>query len=70
MHRLCDKKLPIFIIFLVSCEVSWQTVWIRMDQLLKKLADQYPTVYHAAYVMLYGLIDMIVTCFSLAKNSK
>ena len=29
--------------------------------LLRKLADQDPTVYHVAYVMLPGLVDKIVT---------
>ena len=67
MHRLCAKKSPIIIIFLVSYEISWQTVWILNSQLLKKLADKYPTVYHAAYVMLHSLVDMIVSCFHLLK---
>ena len=30
----------------------------------KKLADQDPTVYHAAYVILHGLVDTIM-CFHI-----
>ena len=31
------------------------------------LANQDPTVYYAAYVMLHDLVDMIVTCFHMLK---
>ena len=37
-------------------------MWIQISQLLKKLADQDPTVYHTAYVMFHGHYG--------AKNSK
>ena len=40
-------------------------MWIQISQLLKKLTDQDPTVYHAAYVILHGLVDMI--CFHILK---
>ena len=41
---------------------------IQISQLLKKLADQHPTVYHAAYVMLHDLVDIIIlTCFHMLK---
>ena len=34
----------------------------------EKLADQHPTVYYAAYVMLHDLVDiMILTCFHMLK---
>ena len=34
----------------------------------KKLADQHPTVYYAAYVMLHDLVDiMIMTAFPMLK---
>ena len=36
---------------------------IQISQLLKKLADQDPTVYHAAYVILHGL----KICFYILK---
>ena len=43
-------------------------MWIQISQLLKKPADQDPTVYHAAYVMLHDLVDiMMVTCFHMLK---
>ena len=64
MQRLYDKK-PIIIFFLVSYEVSWQTMWIQISQLLKELADQALTVYRAAYVLLHGFLDMIVTFFHM-----
>ena len=57
----------IIIIFLVSYGVSWQTVWIKISQLRKKQADQDPTVCHAAFGMLDGLVDMIVNCFHMLK---
>ena len=62
-------KNPIIIIFLVLYEVSWQTVWILISQLPQKLADQDPTVYHVAYIMLHGLVDMIVTFHMLKVAS-
>ena len=30
-------------------------------------SKKYPTVYHAAYVMLHGLVDVVVTCFYVLK---
>ena len=30
-------------------------------------ADEDSTVYHAANVMLHGLVDMILTCFNMLK---
>ena len=42
-------------------------MWIQISQLLKKLADQDPTVYHAAYVILHSLVDMIMICFHILK---
>ena len=42
-------------------------MWIQISQLLQKLADQDPTVYHAAYAMLHSLVDMIVICFHMLK---
>ena len=66
MNRLCDKKKPIIISgfirgFLVNSG-------IKISQLLKKLVDQLPTVYLAAYVMLHDLVDiMILTCFYMLK---
>ena len=41
-------------------------MWILISQLLRKLADQDPPVYQAAYVMLHGLVDMM-TCFHMLK---
>ena len=35
-------------------------MWIQISQLLKKLADQNPTVYHAAYFILHSLVDTIM----------
>ena len=64
----CVTKNPIIIIFLISYEVSWQTVWVQISQLLRKLADLDPTVYHAAYVMMHDLVDiMTVSCFHMLK---
>ena len=43
-------------------------VGIQISQLLQKLADQDPTVYLAAYVMLHDLVDiMIMMCFHMLK---
>ena len=52
------------IIFLVS--IGFLANSVDPDQ---KLADQDPTVYHAAYVILHGLVDMIMM-FSHSKNNK
>ena len=38
-------------------------MWIQISQ----LADQDPTVYHAAYVVLHGLVYMIMICFHILK---
>ena len=68
MHRLCDKKnKQLKLSFFWFHEVSWQTVWIQISQLLQKLADQDPTVCHAAYIILHGLVDMIMICFHILK---
>ena len=67
MHSLCDRKTPIIIIFLVFIPGFLASSGILISQLLRKLADQDPTVYYAAYVMLPGLVDMIVTCFHMLK---
>ena len=45
-------------------------MWIKISQLLKKQADQDPTVCHAAFGMLDGLVDMIVTCFHMLKIAR
>ena len=45
-------------------------MWIQISQLLKKLVDQDPTVYYAAYVMAHGLVDMIVTCFHMLEIAR
>ena len=44
-------------------------MWILINQLLKKLADQDCTVYHAAYILLLGLVDMIIICFHILKKA-
>ena len=67
MHRLCDEKSNLILSSFWFHEVSWQTVWIQISQLFQKLADQDPTVYHAAYVILYSLVDMIMICFHILK---
>ena len=41
-------------------------MWIQISQLMK-LADHDSTVYHVAYVILHGLVDMIMTCFHMLK---
>ena len=38
-----------------------------MANILRKLADQDPTVYHVAFVMLPGLVDKIATGFHMLK---
>ena len=38
-------------------------MWIQ----IRKLADQGPTVYYVAYIILHGLVDMIMTCFDMLK---
>ena len=57
MHRLCDKN-PIIIIFLVFIQ-GFLANSVDPDQ----PCNQDPTVYHAAYVMLHGM----VTCFHMLK---
>ena len=67
----CVTKKPLLLSsFLVSYEVSWQTNSQDPDQPhSEELTDQDPTIYHAAYVMLQGLVHDS-DLFSYALNSK
>ena len=42
-------------------------MWIQISQLLSMLADQDPTVYHVAYVILQGFVNMILTWATMLK---
>ena len=42
-------------------------MWIQISQLLRRLADQDPTIYHVAYFILHDLVDMIMTCLHMLK---
>ena len=67
MHRLCDKKNLLVSSFWLHMRFP-DKQWDPVSQLLEKLADQHPTVNHAAYVMLHDLVDiMILTCFHKLK---